>query len=338
VTGVYNEYDAKVYRERLAGFLPARIIDVHTHIWKAEFVLMEDTKGCVTWPARVASECTVGGLLEIYATFFPRQTVTPVLMGSPLCDLGQTNAYTKECGAKCALPTMYCTAWDTPPERLRTAVVSEGFAGFKPYLNNSPGYIPPGEVRIYDFLPHEHLRVTDELEAVVMLHIARAGRLRDPVNIAQLMEIDRQYPNAKIIVAHVGRAYIEDDLGDAFDTLRHSKNLLFDFSANTLEQAMTACIGAVGPERVMFGSDMPITKMRMYRIAEDGVYKNVIPRGLYGDVSGDKNMKETDEADVTTFIYEELLAFRRATEALGLGKDEIEDILCNNAKRVFNIN
>jgi len=98
---------------------------------------------------------------------------------------------------------------------------------------------------------------------------------------------------------------------------------------------MEECLRAVGPGRVMFGSDMPITKMRMYRIEEDGVYKNVVPRGLYGDISGDRNMKESDESGITLFMYEELAAFRRAAEALKLTRGEIEDIFFNNAAGIF---
>lgn len=98
---------------------------------------------------------------------------------------------------------------------------------------------------------------------------------------------------------------------------------------------MVKIIDAVGPDRVMFGSDMPITKMRMYRIVEDGRYINVVPRGLYGDVSYDKNMRETDETDLTTFMYEELLAFKRASEELKLTRSEIENILGKNGAKLF---
>ena len=88
----------------------------------------------------------------------------------------------------------------------------------------------------------------------------------------------------------------------------------------------------------MFGSDMPITKMRMYRVTENGTYINVVPRGLYGDVSLDPHMRESDEENITTFMYEELLAFKRSAQKLGLSREEVEDILCNNAIRLFNMN
>ncbi|MCL2157900.1 MAG: amidohydrolase [Oscillospiraceae bacterium] len=331
-------YDKKIYCEYLADFLPESIIDVHTHIWKERFVKSAEARGCVTWTNRVASECVFENLEAVYKRVFPGKTVKSIIMGNPAADLGETNVYAAECAKKSGLPAIFCTSYNTPGKKIRQALTSGGFAGIKPYLSNSPEYIPPDEIRIFDFLPKKHLKIADELQKVVMLHIPRPGRLKDPVNIAQLMEIDERYPNAKIIIAHIGRTYTEEDIGNAFETLRHSKNLLFDFSANTSDKAMIECIKAVGTKRVMFGSDMPITKMRMYRISENGLYKNIVPRGLYGDVSGDKNMKESDESDITFFIYEELRAFRRAAEHLQLTKSGLADIFYGNAAKLFGVN
>ena len=331
-------YDKKIYREYLADFLPEFIIDVHTHIWKENFVKSLEARGCVTWTNRVARECVFEDLAAVYTQVFPGKTVKPIIMGNPAADLNETNAYAAECAKKSGLPALFCTSYNTPETKIRQALASGGFAGIKPYLSNSPEYIPPDEIRIFDFLPREHLKIADELQKAVMLHIPRPGRLKDPVNTAQLMEIDACYPNAKIIIAHIGRAYTEEDIGAAFEILRGSKNLLFDFSANTSDKAMIECIKAVGTKRVMFGSDMPITKMRMYRISENGLYKNVVPRGLYGDVSGDKNMKESDETDITFFIYEELKAFRRAAEYLHLTKSGLADIFYGNAAELFGVN
>ena len=170
-----------------------------------------------------------------------------------------------------------------------------------------------------------------------MLHIPRPGRLRDPLNLVQMLEIEERYPNVKLIIAHIGRAYAPEDLGDAFELLRRTKNMVFDFTANTLDQAMAACLEAVGPKRLLFGSDLPIVKMRMYRTTENGFYYNQVPRGLYGDVSGDPHMVETDEKNITNFLYEELLAFKRAAKALRLTAGEVEDILCRNAEALFGI-
>jgi hypothetical protein len=74
--------------------------------------------------------------------------------------------------------------------------------------------------------------------------------------------------------------------------------------------------------------------MRMRRICEAGRYVNLVPKGLYGDVSGDPNMREVEGAEaegLTLFMYEELRAFRRAATEVGLSRGDLEDIFYNNA-------
>ncbi|MCL5999697.1 MAG: amidohydrolase, partial [Chloroflexi bacterium] len=139
-------------------------------------------------------------------------------------------------------------------------------------------------------------------------------------------------------IAHVGRAYCPEDVGNAFEVLAETKRMFFDFSANTNAEVFEQLIRAVGPGRILFGSDMPILRMRMRRVCENGTYVNLVPRGLYGDVSGDKNMREVEGAEaeqLTFFMYEELAAFRRAAEATGLQRRDIEDIFYNNAARML---
>lgn len=78
--------------------------------------------------------------------------------------------------------------------------------------------------------------------------------------------------------------------------------------------------------------------MRMYAPPKTAFYYNHVPRGLYGDVSGDPHMREVDypAADhITTFMYEELLAFKRAAGRLTLTDAQVEDVMCNNAVDFF---
>ena len=50
-----KEVDRQFYQEHLAGFLPSRMIDIHTHIWLKAFrmEMPVGTRG-QTWPRRVA--------------------------------------------------------------------------------------------------------------------------------------------------------------------------------------------------------------------------------------------------------------------------------------------
>lgn len=331
-----TDYDKKVWEEELRDFLPEKIIDCHVHIYREEMQRWseEERKNCVMWPHIVAPDLQPDDMWQSYSQMFPGKKVGAVIMGMPTCRLDDVNEYALECSKKDGLPALYCTNWDTTKDEIRDAM-KRGFVGIKPYQNNCPSYLPANEVRIFDFLTHEHMEVMDELSGIVMLHIPRSKRLRDEVNLAQMMEIEEKYPRAKVIIAHIGRAYATEDFGDAFEILKNTKNMMFDFTANTLTEAMVECIKTVGVKRFMFGSDMPITKMRMYRIVENGKYINVVPRGMYGDVSGDPNMRETDETDITTFMYEELRSFKKCAEKLGLTKEDVSDIMYGNASRLF---
>ncbi len=83
---------------------------------------------------------------------------------------------------------------------------------------------------------------------------------------------------------------------------------------------------------------MPILRMRCRRITENGRYVNIVPEGLYGDLTGDKNMREASGENaetITFFMYEEIDAFRRAASAEGLTPADIADVFRNNALRIL---
>jgi hypothetical protein len=127
-------------------------------------------------------------------------------------------------------------------------------------------------------------------------------------------------------------------VGDAFTVLAQTQRMLFDISANTNAAAFEQLIRAVGPRRILFGSDLPITRMRTRRICEKGNYVNLVPKGLYGDVSNDTHMREVDgeQAEALSFfLYEEIDAFRRAAQATGLTPQDIKDVFHGNAARVI---
>jgi len=339
-----SENDRRIYTERLADFLPPQVIDVHTHVWLRSFIgePSDAAPRIVSWPSLVAEDNPIKDLVETYRLMLPEQDVTPVIFGSPRrdVDLAATNGYVSEVARTRGLPGLLVSTPTWSAEELATQVKEGGFLGLKPYLAFAPARIPAGEITIFDFFPRAHLRVADDHGWVVMLHIPRAARLRDPVNVAQLLEIEQAYPNVRLIVAHIGRAYCLTDVGDALEALSATSRMCFDFSANTNAEVMAELIRAVGPQRVLFGSDLPILRMRMRRICEEGRYVNLVPPGLYGDVGSDTHMREVSEAEGQTlsfFLYEELIAFHRAAEATGLGRHSVADVFHNNAVRVFGL-
>jgi predicted TIM-barrel fold metal-dependent hydrolase len=333
--------DRQFYHTHLAGFLPRHVIDLHTHVWLKEFRTVQgtDSRG-PAWPRRVAVENPIEELLQTYRLMLPEQQVTPLVFGWPERDADKdlTNAYTSHVAREHNLPALLVTAPAWSATELERRVVSGGFLGLKPYVDQAPADIPTRDITIYDYLPPHQLQVADAHRWIVMLHIPRSGRLRDPVNVQQLMEIDDRYPNLQLVVAHVGRAYCPDDIGTAFATLRASRRLVVDFSANTNAFVMERALRAIGPRRLVFGSDLPIVRMRVRRICEAGNYVNLVPPGLYGPIGDDPHMREVGAGEgeqLTFFLYEQLLAFRRAAETCGLSSDDIADVFYGNAARLI---
>lgn len=331
-----TNYDKKVYIEELSDFLPKNIVDSHVHVYRTIDNYPREKGAKVYWPSKVAEDNSIEDAIQTYKDLFPNNKVVPVIFGMPDCKLDSVNGYVSQVSKEKNLPALYCTHANMSQEFLEEEVLKGGFQGLKPYCNNQT-VINQADASIYDFLPKRHLEVANKYGWKVVLHISKPDRLKNSDNIKTLMEIEEKYPNVKLIVAHIGRAYAPEDLGNAFDILKHSKNMMFDFCANTLSLATEKCIEAVGTKRVLFGTDLPIAKMRMYRVTEDGYYINVVPRGLYGDLTGAAHMRETDEKNVTNFTYEIIRGFKKCAENLTLSKQDVEDIMCNNASKLYNI-
>jgi len=338
--------DMEHYRSRLRDFLPDRIVDIHTHVYRAQDLRRRDLasrekeRRLVTWPSRVASENPIEHLVETYRLMFPDKTVTPLIFPTvgERADFDALNAYVAQVARREGFPALLFAdpLWDE--DEFERKIEEGGFLGAKVYLSTAPAYIPADEIRIFDFIPHHQLEVLHRRGWILMLHIPRSGRLGDPVNLAQMLEIERLYPRCRTIIAHVGRAYCSESVGNAFDVLADTEHLMFDISANTNEEVFRGLIETVGPRRILFGSDLPVARMRMRRVCEKGVYVNIVPPGLYGDVSGDPHLREAapDEAEkLSFFMYEIIEAFHKAAEKTGLSRADIEDVFFNNAQRLL---
>ncbi len=335
-----TENDRRIYEQQLRDFLPDRLIDIHTHIWLERLRPPLAKKGdaakrTVSWPSLVAKENSVEDLEETYRLLFPGKHVTPLIFTSTRRDTaGALNEYVRESAARTGYPALYYARPEQSAEELERMIRSGRFLGIKSYLSFAPDYIPAGEIRIFDFFPKHQLEKMNDLGAIVMLHIPRDGRLKDPVNLAQILEIKRCFPRVLLIVAHIGRAYTNEDIGDAFEVLSEAEDLLFDFSANCCESAMEAMLKSVGPNRALFGSDLPILRMRTRRIEEGGTYINLVPPGLYGSPLEDRHLREVSREEgeaLTFFLYEEILAFKRVAVRMNLSRTDISNVFYGNA-------
>ena len=339
-------YDKQYYEEILKPFLPEKFIDCHTHVWLMEHDPHKTLRsGTQNWPGLVAKENSIEDLNETNRLLFPDNKVVSVLYGDCAVSIDRkaVNKYVADKAIDNGYPALYLCHPDTPPEELERIILENPvFKGIKVYLQFAPAYLPADEIRIYDFLTKEHLAVCDKHGWVVQLHIARPKRLADPVNYIQLLEIEQNYPNLQLIVAHLGRAYANEDVGDALDYLKNTEKTVWDFTANTNDWVMEQVLERFGSDRFIYGSDFPIFRMKSRRTVENGVYINEIPQGQfpYEAIKGDSHMREIPfpEAErITFFIYEEMNACRLACQRMGLGKRDVEKIFFSNSARIFGV-
>ena len=142
------------------------------------------------------------------------------------------------------------------------------------------------------------------------------------------------------IIAHIGRAYAEEDVGDAFERLEEAPGLIFEFSANANGAVMEKMIRSVGPKRIIHGSDSPILRMRMGRVVENGSYVNLVRKGQYAGISLDPHMREIEgeAADALTyFTYYQIDAFIKAGLRCGLTHADFADVFYNNAAEILGL-
>lgn len=335
----YYSADLPFYYEHLAGFLPPKIIDIHTHAGGRGKIWKEGDRLPTYWPGWISKGAgmTVPNLLAALALMFPGKEVIPNVLGGGRRGSidGPTDALIQDLAS---YPHIYGFMRNLPEwsEQEIIARYERGrFRGLKPYRSMAPEHLGDEEVTILDFMPRHQIKVAEERGWVIMLHIPKAERLADSSNIAQLKEIADSFPNAKIILAHIGRTYAPRYAEEGFKALGDTaKYYYWDFSANLLQEAMEIVLEVAGPRRVLYGSDLPIVAARGRRIAEGDNYVNVMRDADWED--SHTRLASPEERDGISFmIYEEILAFKRAAAKRGLSREDISDVFYNNAIRLL---
>ena len=336
-----SEIDQKFFIDRLNDFLPEKVFDTHVHVWKLEH------KGEARFPQRgedwaekIEYENSIEAYKEDVQNLFPGHSVSALLFGwiSVNIDVAENNRYVGaavKSNPGFAGLAVSCPFWSR--EETIAQVEGNGLIGMKPYITFSDSRIATKDITIFDILSREQLQLADERGYVCMLHLPRPGRLPDPANLRQLLEIEYRYPNARIIVAHVGRCYSEQDLGNAFELLKETKNMCFDFSGNTNSAVIRKALETFGDERVLYGSDLPLSHIHLKRIYnEAGHYINLINGSERPQINTASYMQPMPEADgYTYYLYESIDAMRQAAEDLGLSRKQIENVFYNNAQRLI---
>jgi uncharacterized protein len=326
----YQAVDLPIYQKELAEWLPERMFDVHAHAWLPEHNLRpisEERVGLVF----EAESVSWAELREAYDLLFPGKAVEWLAFGMPLSVVNR-EANNDYVATQIDNRTTFGLYVVKPEETDATALLEKlkagGFVGFKPYLSFVT-WKPLEAIRILDFLTEAQLEVAHRYHLPIMLHVPRDRRLADPDNLADLETIAATYPQARIILAHGGRAYSADLINEALNVVERLDNMYFEFSNVQSAEVVEAILRRMPLERLMYGSDIPVATVRGYMFMLNGQRVALTRKPFAWSISG-----KPGQLRCTFMGYEQIRAMKSACERVGIGREGVEALFYNNARRL----
>jgi hypothetical protein len=325
----YERVDMAVYREVVAPVLSEQILDIHTHVW----VQPKPKSRLSQYPEFNGHPYPMERLLHAGALMFPEQTYHAVVFGSP--SPGDYEACNEciadECRDREHLYPLYIPDMHASEEDIRQAILDGGFYGFKPYWTMVDWKTEQDDVTIQDMLPDACMRVAEDWGLIIMLHIPGSGRLASQSNIEGIQRLSREYPNAKIIIAHLGRSYCPWSMKGGIPHLCDLPNVYWDTSFVQQSLSYKIFFDHVDPAKVMYGTDLPISEVRGRRVCINGNWVDVSRERLSWTAS-----RDPEHAIEGTFMtYEMIRAMREGAEEAGLSVDDLKPIFFENGMELI---
>ena len=320
--------DQQLAADRLAGFLPAEIYDIHAHPYHAahfppgEWAFLNGKKiqGCVEHRAALQR-------------YMPVTTIHGLYFGMPhkTADRPAMNAWVagevREHGTAISRALMVASPADNQAE-VAAALRSGQFCGLKVYHCYSDR-ADTMNATIEEFAPEWMWELLHEVRGVLLLHIVRDGAMEDAGNQASLRRLCRAYPKAKLILAHIARSFSYRNARHGLHALDDLDNAVVDTSAICEAEAFRAALETLGPRRVLWGSDFAVSELRGRCVTTGGLFFWLHPELIRPDYQA------ATSTDMTLVGIESLLSLREACEDTGLTRGDLDDIFLRNALRTL---
>ena len=309
----------------LNDFLPDKIFDAHMHLYDKSF--MEPT---TSMPGSVNLE---DFHLAMKSTFSNREISANIIPYPSKKVISNDKDYLKiaddflfselkkdsnNVGELLVMP-------NENREHILSRIKSEQICGFKCYCSFSPSK-ETINLNIVDYLPESAFEIANEYRKVITLHLVKENSLSDKNNLNYIIKMTKKYPNAILILAHAARSFAS---WTGFESVHHLKdldNVYYDFSAVCEVPTMLQIIKTCGINKVMWGSDYPITerKGRAISLADKFYWLEELN---HPEIASNINMWK--------FIEESLMAVRQTAILADLSTTQIEDLFYNNAINLF---
>jgi glutamate-1-semialdehyde 2,1-aminomutase len=323
-----RDYDREFFAKELADFVPEQIFDAHAHLYESAHwgskspvekgpavVSLEEFSRQMAWltPGRRTSGLFFGvGLSEQWRNASNQFVAQEVAKDQS--SRGQLIISPKQ-----------------DPEMVRQEVRTNKFVGLKVYHTFSNRKIT-WDSEIRDFLAEEHVRIAHEEGLAITLHMVKDRAIADPANQEQIRYYCEKYPNIKMILAHAARGFNPFHTMEGIETLRGLGNLWCDCSAVTEAGGFEAIIEALGHERLLWGSDFPISHLRGRCVAIGDTFL-----WLYEDTVDWGTVAPHGKIHPLFVGHESLRALKLAARRMKLSDSQIEDVFYNNGRRMLGV-
>ena len=313
--------DRALFDRLLATFVPPDAFDVHAHLYPAE------TDGRrpggvdvdINLYRRLTAEY-MGEFMPTAGLFFPSPAMSATARGNAFL-IDQMRSAKRSRGLLLARPGDNC-------DQMEKQVLETRAAGLKVYhtFTKRPDSV---DAKIEEYLPPWMWELADRHGLVIMLHLVRPRALADEDNQRSLRRNLRKWKSAKVILAHAARGFCAQHTIEGIRSLAGLTNVFFDTSAVCEPDAMLAILKQFGPDRLMYGSDFPVSVMRG-RVSSVG-------DGFAWFMEKDVAASAWRDDGPTLVGIESLLAIQRAARLAGLKDSAIEKIFRTNARRLLNV-
>lgn len=324
-----TDADRELFARDLQTFVPERIVDAHVH-WYRQSDFPESGR-----PAMVASGPEIAGsdaFNSAMSELLPGRRVAPIAFPLPNAALDAAAANQFLIDELSRSPQARGQLLVTPaddPEQIRETVRRHGLVGLKCYHVYAPT-TPTFQAEISAFLPDAQLQIAHDEHLTITLHIVKSTALADAGNQEWIRDRCQRYPGMRLILAHAARGFNPHHTISGIAAIAGLNNVWFDTSVVTDSGAIEAIVRTFGPQRVLYGSDYPVSQLRGRCVA-------------LGDsffwISAANTQLQVPYADLQLSLIglEALRTLKVAAMSLGLSDRDVEAIFCENARELWSL-
>ncbi len=319
--------DNEFFSRELDSFVPARIFDAHSHLYRKSFFS--------STPPPLVEQLPEMGFAEFQAAIgeiTPGRRTSGLFFGWPetSVDIEANNLFVAEQARldENSRSQMLITP-EMDPEFVRETVRRDGFSGLKCYHVFS-SYRPTFESPIPLYLPEEHVRIAHEEGLSITLHMVRARAMADADNQEVLRSWGAKYPNARFILAHAARGFNPHHTIEGIGALKGLRNMWCDTSAVTEAGGFEAIVRTLGVDRLMYGGDLPVTHERGRCVAIGDSF-------VWLSEANTKFGANYAQIQLSLVGHESLRALKLACWNLGLTDSQVEKIFFGNAAELYGL-